>query len=239
MALLQSKLGSTEHELIGISNQVEVLLTRKATLEAKIQQYKRFILGNTDSAIVVDSDKEDRRSSHRMVFDLTKNPSTYEASGSQYDKLLYIINRPWKYGRRSFVGAKPVVEAVRIEDVEQRDEAEETLMKRIGPALSRMAKEGKLIKMAERKHPLRVHYLSPTWFENGVLKPQHKEQLSPFDLVEVTPRQQSTEQELLLPEQVMPEQVLVDKDTEQIMHSNSIDIEEEPTSPLEAEEFGF
>jgi hypothetical protein len=238
MTLLRTKLEATKRELADVDKQVSTLLDRKGVLTSKVQQYERFF--PVESSIVAEANVVEAAPAITIIATRAfSSPPSYEMAAGQYEKLRYIIDRPWKYNRRSFVGAKPVVAAVRIEDPEQRDEPEEILMRRVGPALSRMAKEGKLIKMAERKHPLRVHYLSPDWFEAGELKTQYKEQLSCFDLVPVMPRQQASDQELPLPPQSQPAQVLTDEEAKPTNSLDPIDMEIETTSPLEAEDYGF
>ena len=228
IGLLRQKLNAAQEELSTVDKQIEELVARKNAVTDKVKRYQLFMsFSISDMPVVAAIASEPaQRVSYTNTFQLPEHKvvSSYEEAGSQYEKLLYIISRPEKYGQRSFVGAKPVIDAMRQEDADVRDEAEDSIRKRVGPALSRMAKDGLLIKMAERRNLVRVHYLSLTWFENGELKPQYKELLRSYELVPIAPRTANNNQEL-------PLTLSQPNTTETQIEDN----EQQKTAPVEAE----
>jgi hypothetical protein len=224
LASLRQKLNSALSTRSTIEKQLVILQASHSALTDRIERYNAFlnhipddlasaapqvssiipsVIGESAPVESPEAITESGSSSDSLPvpYDVTQPKSIggdYDRTASQYDKLLYIISNPEKYGRHSFVGAKSVIEAMRQEEPEMKKESDDVLMKRIGPALSHMAKTGRLVKLSERKRRLQVHYLSPQRFENNTLKPEYEEALRQYDLVPVTGRQPNSSQELPL-----------------------------------------
>ncbi|MDO7874319.1 hypothetical protein Q5H93_06210 [Hymenobacter sp. ASUV-10] len=109
----------------------------------------------------------------------------YDSEWPQAKKILFVLRNPQHYGHgKTISGIKGVTRAIMQEEPELQREGEEAVMKRIGPTLSRMAKDNKeVIKMNEKGSKGTIHYLSPDWFEDGRIKPEYKDAVSNLEIL--------------------------------------------------------
>jgi hypothetical protein len=151
--------------------EVDYIRSRLAVLEEAIKGYKLF-LGPTES-------KSECADSSKSLFvyrvtlpghcdeTLESNDERYDPNWTQTAKILYVLKQPERYGKNTFVGAGDVVNALREEEPDLEKEDNSNLLKRFGPALSRMVQNHEVVRAVEIDNKARVHYLSPEWFDNG------------------------------------------------------------------------
>jgi hypothetical protein len=119
----------------------------------------------------------------------------YPADGTQAQKIGYIVAQPHKYGVSLFATTYPIVSAVFQEEPHLleikesvadkagfKEKVEKAWRKKYGEAISRMASDGKLIKMRQigTKEPL--YYISPKWLINDQPKPEYSVLLAGLEL---------------------------------------------------------
>lgn len=214
LATVRQRYNEARQALEKVNEDIEKLTEKQRGLADKVSRYQVFISFSHENLPEANHNEQaqEEPQTHEAAAPAPNAPSQPEANvapieseyanlSTQYEKMLYITDRPYKYGKVSFVGARPVIEALRKEEPELAEVSDDIMMKRIGPALSHLGSTGRLIRLAERKHRLNVHYLSTKWFENGALKPEYQQMLRPFDLVPVPAKRPNPSAQLGLDEQ--------------------------------------
>ncbi|WP_157886830.1 hypothetical protein [Hymenobacter sp. PAMC 26628] len=187
LGALRQKLADAEKEDDALAQEASRLELLRIPIAEKIEKYKLFLshLPNNDVSFS-DSTKVPVDVKQPALTPSVSSVSTeerYNRKALQPDKLLFILRHPEIYNQVTFVGAQSIVNALLQEEPELKNVSNATMMRRIGPAVSRLAQDGKIVKRVENGRPSRIHYLSPDWFDNDKLKPEYQAKLSQLDLV--------------------------------------------------------
>ena len=176
-------------KLLAAKKEADYISSRLVTLEESMRGYKLF-LG-------ADYEDEDCKNAFKsfIVFNAFNHDSgkdnseePYDPSWTQTAKILYVLRHPERYGENTFVGAGSVVNAIKKEESDLKNEDNSSLLKRFGPALSRLVQNREIVRAVEIDNKTRVHYLSPEWFDNDKPLPQYFNRVSHL---EVTHKEQS------------------------------------------------
>lgn len=172
-----TKLSQAEQQAIILEQQLEVL-------KDNIRRWQLFlghpISSVTDAPSYVDGIVP-------VVSTESSITPTYQKTWTKVDKALYAIQNPQLIGKRTVAGGAEVLAVVlQLEPDLIADKEIGQLQLQFRRLISDLAFQGKVMKLREKKNKNAVHYLHPSWFENGSLKPEYADLL--VELEEFPPK---------------------------------------------------
>lgn len=108
----------------------------------------------------------------------------YNADGwTHAEKILYVLDRPEKYGFDTFLGASAVTDAILVEEQALGRNTSKDDLKNIAPTISRLIARGEVFKYLEEGSLSKYHFVTASWFDqSGMIKPQYRKSVENLQL---------------------------------------------------------
>ena len=158
----QLKLAKAEQELTSLEEAL-------ATLRSNMDRWRVFISQSIASSPIQSQTPSLTNNSS------PKSPSKYNKQWTKVEKTMYALQNPQAIGKHTLAGGAEVLEVLLIDEPELlANKPLPRMQKQFRGVVSGLASEGKVMKLREKQNKNAVHYLHPSWFENGSLKAEYR-----------------------------------------------------------------